>query len=226
MLKTIFVKAVEQNAVEVAFDDGIDEDYEPRIIFSDVPIVGREEEVVSFEPSTSRPSSALSNASSYASILSEIGPLQAGIPKQKSKRGRKAIKSSVLTSPENIAVLKKKAAEKKEKEQKKAAPKKVIPKNATPKKATPKKKSQKKVTPPAKRPKAKTSPSSDEDEDFCIICLTLMPNILTASNSIKCNTCQRPVHLKCANMSESYFTCKHCDTDYDEEYDDEQEDDE
>lgn len=57
----------------------------------------------------------------------------------------------------------------------------------------------------------------DEDVDFCIICLTLLPNKLTAQNSIKCNECRRPVHLKCANMRRSFFTCKHCDSELDDE---------
>lgn len=83
---------------------------------------------------------------------------------------------------------------------------------ATKKKATPPAK------PPAKRTKqTKKSPSSDEDADFCIICLKILPRVLTAANSIQCNECERPVHLKCANMQASYFTCKHCSSDLDEE---------
>lgn len=149
------------------------------------------------------------------------------------KRGRKPMQSAELTSPENIAALKERAAKKKAtQKQAKTAPKakkaaakattsKVPPpaaKETTPQKATPKKaRSKKQTKPPAKRSKQRSSQSSDEDTDFCIICLTLLPKKLTAENSIKCNSCRRPVHLKCANIRASYYTCKHCDSDLDDE---------
>lgn len=55
--------------------------------------------------------------------------------------------------------------------------------------------------------------SSSEDEDFCIICMKGMPLVLTAFNSIECNSCKRPVHLKCANMRYGFFTCSNCNSD-------------
>lgn len=170
-----FVQAVQQNSIEVAVDIDLNEDEQRRIVIDDVPNVGREEEVLSSEPSTSRSASAMSGASSISFILDEVGPLQAATPKKKSKRGRKAMQSCELTSPENIAVLKEKAS-------KKAA--------ATVKKSTPKKGIQKKATPPAKRSKTKSSRLSDEDENYCIVCFMSMPDRLTANNSIKCNTCK------------------------------------
>lgn len=72
----------------------------------------------------------------------------------------------------------------------------------------------------AERGKEKTLPSpqsSAEGADFCIICLKTMPPNLTRNNSIRCDTCNRAVHLKCTDMLASYFRCKHCDSDYDEE---------
>lgn len=160
--------------------------------------------------------SQLSRSSSFASVLSEIGPLKPAAAKTGKKRGRKPMQSAILTSPDNMAVLKEK---KKAADAKKAA--------AEAKKATPKKKAI--ASPPAKRAKKtkqqkspakdKSSSSSSEDDDFCIICIKKMPKKLTAANSIKCNVCRRAVHLKCANMSGSYFTCKHCDSDWDEEDD-------
>lgn len=39
-----------------------------------------------------------------------------------------------------------------------------------------------------------------------------MPTNLTRNNSIKCNTCKRPVHLKCADIKNSFY-CKHCERD-------------
>lgn len=75
------------------------------------------------------------------------------------------------------------------------------------------------VKTPAKPRKKKPSPSSQssaKDVDFCIICLKTMPRNVTITNSIRCNTCNRAVHLKCADMHASYFTCKDCDSDYEE----------
>lgn len=114
------------------------------------------------------------------------------------------MQSSVLTSPENIAALKEKAAKRKYR------------------------KTSKKTKPPTKHAKIQKSPSKEdespssasEDDDFCIICIKKMPKKLTTANSIKCNSCKRPVHLKCADMRRSYYTCKHCDSDLDEEEDD------
>lgn len=67
-------------------------------------------------------------------------------------------------------------------------------------------------TPPAKR----RLQSSSEDEDFCIICLQTMPKKLTKQNSVKCAVCERPVHLRCAKMYASGFTCEQCESEYEE----------
>lgn len=77
---------------------------------------------------------------------------------------------------------------------------------------------QKKVTPSKKTNEASSS-SSPSETDFCIICLQPMPTKLTRNNSIACNTCKRDVHLKCANIKNSYFTCVHCDSEFSEEED-------
>ncbi|KYM95850.1 hypothetical protein ALC62_13501 [Cyphomyrmex costatus] len=151
------------------------------------------------EPSTSRASSL-----SSLSFLEEIGPLQAATPKKPSNRGRKPMQSAIITSPECIASFNEKATKTAAKQLTKQAAKRG--RKATKRtKATPSK-------PSAKRIKAKESSPSDDDMDFCIICLDLLPRNLTAENSIKCNECS-PVHLKCAEMRASYFTCKHCASD-------------
>lgn len=217
-----FIEAVENNAQSVELEGDLEEDDQPRIIIVDTPTIGREEEVVTSGSNTPRPLSSMSHASSYGSILSEIGPLQAATPKQKSKRGRKAMESAELTSPDNIAVLKQKAAEKALKQ---ATPKKTRSKKATPKKTTPKK-----TTPKSKRAKIRTpspiTPPSDVDEiDVCIVCLKMLPRKLNAANSIKCNKCSLFAHLKCANMRASFFTCKSCDSDLDVDDDVDEEDD-
>lgn len=50
----------------------------------------------------------------------------------------------------------------------------------------------------------------EEDIDFCIICLKDMPSKLTKFNSIACDKCGREVHLKCAKMTGSWYTCPRC----------------
>lgn len=88
------------------------------------------------------------------------------------------------------------------------------------------------VRPPAKRwkkhspeknrktPQKEPSPSSASgNHDFCIICLKKMPRKPTSANSIKCNTCKRRVHLKWTDTRASFFTCKHCEFDIDDEID-------
>lgn len=62
-------------------------------------------------------------------------------------------------------------------------------------------------------PSEEDNDNEEEDVDFCIICMKNMPRKLTRYNSIKCNMCKRAVHLKCANMRTSFFTCKNCESD-------------
>lgn len=127
-----FVKAevdgINNSAVEI--ENELAEDEQRRIvILNEVPDVAANE-IISMtpEPSTSsslsqtpepsplmsRSSSmaTLSRASSLSNTLNEVGPLKASTPKPPSNRGRKAMKSTVLTSPENIAAIKEKQAKK------------------------------------------------------------------------------------------------------------------
>ncbi|XP_011704527.1 PREDICTED: uncharacterized protein LOC105459883 [Wasmannia auropunctata] len=159
---------------------------------------GMHEEVASSKPSTST-----SCESSLSTILSSIGPVQAAAPaNKKSNRGRRAMKSTILTSPESRDTLR----EKQEKRDTSKGPKKRPVSNT--RKSAPKT--------PAKRgrppKKVQKQLSSDEngDEDFCIICLEKMPRILSRNNSIACIECKREVHLKCAKLTKSYFICQNC----------------
>lgn len=202
-----FIQAVEVNAREVEVDADLDEDEQRRISFEPLN-VGREEVVestssISRDSITSRCVLATSQSTSVLSLLDDIGPLQGAIPRKPSNRGRKALESCELTSPEKIDDLK----------QKKAAANSKPPAKATSRKAQ---------LPPAKRQKTKKRPRplnpSDEEIDFCIICLRFLPKVLTPKNSIECNTCGRPVHMKCANKrTSSYYTCKHCEYDFDDD---------
>lgn len=71
-------------------------------------------------PGPSRPSSAASHAfnearaasksrvEGYVALLDDIGPVQNAPKKQKSNRGPKPGKTTILTSPENVTMLKEK----------------------------------------------------------------------------------------------------------------------
>lgn len=188
-----FIQAVESNEAEVATEGPIDEEDQRRIVVG--PFLGREKVV----PATPGPSS---RSTSVSCLVDELGPLQAASPKKSSNRGRKPMASTILTSPETVATLHEKAAKKR------AAP-------------TPIKKAKRKATPPAKksakRKKQTKKDSDEEDLDFCLICLDLLPPKLTKANSIKCNGgCDRFVHLKCAAIKKSYYTCKNCESDEDD----------
>lgn len=135
-------------------------------------------------------------------------------PGAKSNRGRKSMESAILTSPEKVSDLRERAKKRKQNADKKAAKKAKQKKPVKSKPSSP----QKKVAPSKKTNEASSS-SYPSEKDFCIICLQPMPNKLTKNNSIACNTCKRDVHLKCANIKNSYFTCVHCDSEFSEEED-------
>lgn len=62
--------------------------------------------------------------------------------------------------------------------------------------------------------KKKISASSEENIDFCMICGDLLDHPMNKNNTVGCDKCQRPFHLRCITMR-SYFTCKNCDSDLD-----------
>lgn len=217
-----YVQAVERNEVEAAVENELDEEEQRRIVVLLDPAVGHVEEVCTTpEPSTSSISRSTSRSS--LSILDVVGPLHGVTPKKPSNRGRKPMSSSVLTSPEVLTTLKKKAEERAVKKAAKTAKDlarlgKLVKELSTTPAKTPAKRGG--TSMPAKRAKPskrskeqKSSDEEDEDEDFCIICMKTLPKKLTFSNSVHCNECDRPVHLKCADMRASYFTCANCASD-------------
>ena len=204
---TDFIQPVAQQQVEIVSESRVHEGALRRTVALGSDVGSDEDLYTTPEPSTSGVSTvALTSpisSKSCLSILEELGPLKAATPKKPSNRGRKAMKSTVLTSPESIVVLKEKAAQR-------AA--KLAPPQASSSPST----KRTKVTrskPSAKRAKAQVPPPADDDCNVCLICLNIMPLHLTAANSIRCNECSRPVHLKCANMRASYFTCNNCESD-------------
>ncbi|XP_039968941.1 uncharacterized protein LOC120780752 [Bactrocera tryoni] len=84
----------------------------------DAIVTAANEEVSTSEASTSAPASTSGAASSLLSLVSapqlrdalkSVGPLKLGTPALKSKRGRKTMESTILTSPEAVADLRDKA---------------------------------------------------------------------------------------------------------------------
>ena len=66
----------------------------------------------------------------------------------------------------------------------------------------------------------KSQSSSDEDVDICLICMQNLKAdwARTAPSSVTSAKC----HLKCTNMTRSYFTCRNCDSDADFSFEAEQ----
>jgi len=123
-----------------------------------------------------------------SNALKTVGPLKVATPVPKSNRGRKPMKTKILTSPEVVEELHVKVATKKrklEKQQNKSKPS------------------------FSKKPKMCAAPVS-EDVEFCIICMQDMPIKKTKRNSINCQSCNRSVHLTCASICNNRFTCAQC----------------
>lgn len=85
--------------------------------------------------------------------------------------------------------------------------------------ATPKTSAKRKLKPNnkgAQKRKKRVSSSSEEDVDFCMAkgCGQLLDMPMTKNNTIECNKCGRPYHLRCVKMR-SFFTCDNCDSDLD-----------
>lgn len=149
--------------------------------------------------------SVASTSSASRSTLDELGPLRFVTPKAKSNRGRKPMKSAVITSPENRETAKQAALLRKSKS---PAPKKAKPTPA-------KRKQPSKKGTAAKRTKKKDSSSSEDSGEICMICLQRMPDEITTNNSMKCHTCKIAVHINCADMRCSVYVCPNCDSDDD-----------
>lgn len=157
-----------------------------------------------------------STSSSMNLNLNLSGPVRIVGSAKKSNRGRKPMKSCVLTTPEKRDELydaaEKRNANKRKKEEKgknppvKRGPKK---KEAQKKKAAPK---------PRGRPKKQkidekdeSSGEEQEDRDFCKICRKLMPKKMNKNNTIECDTCKRPFHARCAFFQGASYTCDDCE---------------
>lgn len=238
-----FVQAVMENENVVEEENVIGDlaEAQQRIVISDLIQIGAHEEIeTSVEPSTSGitiqsasgtdtplvsgtsvPFDTVSNVS-MSSILEEIGPVQPATPQKKSNRGRKPLRSAVVTSPEFISAAKAKekqriekaAAVENRKQEKAANAAKKAKDKATKTRKTMAKRA-KKGSGRKRKSRRSSSSSDDEAEVICIICGRQMPQRMSRANSITCMECTKPAHLSCANPLGSYFLCTNCDSDED-----------
>lgn len=158
-----------------------------------IDLAAHEEVTTSTSEMASTSSMPSTSGASLRTILREVGPLQHVTPAKKSNRGRRPMKSTILTSPENVAALKEKAQKKRISDEK----------------------NKQKAEGQSKRRRrtvTKEIQADDDEEEFCIICKGSMPKKLTKLNCVHCNECDRPVHLKCANVSAGGYTCIHCES--------------
>lgn len=182
------------------------------VLDEDIPIGSESEVTTSDVASTSGISDMVAN-------LNESGPVKI-IGKKKSNRGRKPMTSAVLTSPLKHAEIKQAATDRAEKKRKseeaaanRAEKKKRKSEDATKKiPAKRRHKSPSKAKAPKKKRAKKEEEDEEEDRDFCLECKDLLPAKMNKNNTIHCDTCDRPFHLKCVNFSAS-FRCDNCDDD-------------
>lgn len=133
--------------------------------------------------------------------MKSAGPLKLGTPAKKSNRGRKPMKSVILTSPEVVADLREKDEKKRKRLEKKGdAP------------AAKKQKGRGKSKTLQKKQPSPKETEVEEDIDFCIICKKNMPKNQNRQNTAHCTGCDRAVHLKCTGVNPNTFTCVHCES--------------
>ncbi|XP_054729343.1 uncharacterized protein LOC129238338 [Anastrepha obliqua] len=186
-------------------DDEEDVDNQRRIIMSGDSIsTAAHEEITTSEPSTSTAVSV----KDLRLALTSVGPLKLGTPVKKSNRGRKPMKSAVLTSPECVTEIREKAKKKQEKLSEKGDTPAAKNRKSTP--ATKKLKGRGKPKTPLKKIPSSTETDDEEDIDFCIICMENMPKKENRRNTAHCIACDRGVHLSCAGENPNAFTCVQC----------------
>ncbi|XP_050330009.1 uncharacterized protein LOC126759319 [Bactrocera neohumeralis] len=171
-------------------DEEKDADNQRRVLASGDAIVG-----------AASSSLSLVSAPQLRDALKSVGPLKLGTPAPKSKRGRKTMESTILTSPEVVADLRDKAEKKRQKLTK-----------AADEPAAKKQKGRGKSKTPRKRSPSPTETDIEEDFDFCTICKKKMPKHENRQNTAHCIVCDRGVHLKCAGPNPNTYTCIHCES--------------
>lgn len=139
---------------------------------------------------------------SWSTQCERLRPLPKAGPRVTSNRGRRKRTSTELTCPETREQLRAESLTRENKKKGQATPK--------TKRGRPAKK--------AALVQAQEEESTPVDvRNLCVQCLDVLPPNHTRFNTITCNECKRVAHLKCAPMRFSYFNCKNCDSDLDDE---------
>lgn len=179
-----------------------------------------------------RRSASEARISNYVQILDEIGPVQNAPQRKKSNRGPKPGKTTILTSPENVTQLREKQQKRKDALEAKAAKKKQkLDKNVKPIKSPAAKSSAPKASTaksPRTKPSARTTPAKGkkkhdsssselESSEECDGCHEKFTQKATPRNSYMCmgQNCYKLIHIGCAELKYSVWTCKDCDSDDD-----------
>lgn len=198
--------------------DDEEEDPENRrcvlVTVEDIDTAANEEVTTSEAASTiskrSTPGTSDISAASLRRSLNEVGPLNFVEAAKKSNRGRKPMVSTILTSPENVAKTRQKSVDKRAKEAKKNEKKGETQKGG---------KRGPKVGKDSSKKRARTDKSLENDTvekstvkgDICMLCQEPWTQKQNKNNTIHCDDCERPAHLKCARVTRAGFTCLDCE---------------
>lgn len=110
-LNTVIFKDSDFVSAEVSGELDIAREEEADVPKDELRLIHVSEPAAYCEVETSEPSTSGScSTSAISTALQSIGPLQIAPPRPKSNRGRKPMKSTILTSPENREMLREKQA--------------------------------------------------------------------------------------------------------------------
>lgn len=140
----------------------------------------------------------------------DIRPYPKAGERKNQKKGKKPLKSAILTSTPVKERLEKESEEKEAKKKAKAenAKKRLYKMIKT---ENPKQKTGKKFL-PKKKPKVE-SETDEEDDALCLICLKPYSESKPGQDWIQCISCRKWAHIECGKDSKLY-TCIHCSSDF------------
>lgn len=143
----------------------------------------------------------------------DIRPYPKAGERKNNKKGRKPLKSAILTSTPVKERLEKEAADKQSKNNSKpkTVKKKLFSTTRTNNSMLKNMRNKKKLIP---KKKMKMEYESDEDDDaLCIICLEPYSASKPGQDWIQCISCRKWAHIECGKDSKLY-TCIHCTSDF------------
>lgn len=142
----------------------------------------------------------------------DIRPYPKAGERKNQKKGKKPLKSAVLTSTPVKERLEKEAEEKEAKKKAKAekAKKRLYKMIRT---ENPKEKTEKKKKLIPKKKLKVESESEEEDDALCLMCLKPYSESKPGQDWIQCISCKKWAHIECGKDSKLY-TCIHCTSDF------------